>query len=52
MGADEGYYFKVIATGSGSYSGIVSSSVKGPVVAAGETIPIQRMNAEKRLDSK
>jgi hypothetical protein len=38
--SDLGMYFKVVATGSGSYSGTVTSSVKGPVVGFGEAIPI------------
>jgi len=37
---DLGYYFKVIATGTGSYSGIASSTVKGPTVDSGATIPV------------
>lgn len=37
---DLGYYLRVMATGTGSYSGIVISEAKGPVVEAQQTIPI------------
>lgn len=32
--SDVGYYFKVLATGSGNYTGVVSSPVMGPVTTA------------------
>jgi|GEM_PF-1359999 len=38
--ADLGYYFRVVATGTGSYSGVLVSAVTGPVISSGATIPI------------
>lgn len=37
---DLGYYLKVAATGTGSYTGVVISGYKGPVIALNQTIPI------------
>ncbi len=37
---DLGYYLRVVATGTGSYSGVVTSGAKGPVVTADQTILI------------
>lgn len=38
--SDMGYYLRVLATGTGSYTGTVTSSVRGPVISAEQTIPI------------